>query len=67
MLRDTIHQLNWIEQNNHAVISNGPFYLENYSPESRTISIKAYQDNTYPFEQNHWSHLEKLKFQKFPK
>ena len=50
--------INWIEQHNHAVISNGPFYVENYSPESRTISIKAHQDNKYPFEQDHWSYLE---------
>ena len=52
--------IDWIEKSNHAVISNGPFYVENYSPESRTISIKAHQDSTYPFEQNHWSHLEEI-------
>ncbi|KRO31486.1 MAG: ABC transporter substrate-binding protein, partial [Nitrosopumilus sp. BACL13 MAG-120910-bin56] len=33
--------IKWIEENNHAVISNGPFYLESYSPESRTIIVKA--------------------------
>ena len=59
--------INWIEQNNHAVISNGPFYVENYSPESRTISIKAYQDSTYPFEQNHWSHLEETEIPEISK
>ena len=59
--------IDWIEHNNHAVISNGPFYLENYSPESRTISIKAYQDNTYPFERNHWSNLEEIEIPEISK
>ena len=52
--------IDWIEKTNHAVISNGPFFVENYSPESRTISVKAHQDSTYPFEQNHWSYLEEI-------
>ena len=59
--------IQWIEQNNHAVISNGPFYVENYSPESRTISIKAYQDSTYPFEQNYWSYLEEIEIPEISK
>ena len=29
--------LRWIDENNHAVISNGPFYLDRYSPDSRMI------------------------------
>ena len=33
--------IKWIEENNHAVISNGPFQLESYRPESRTITVKA--------------------------
>ena len=31
----------WIDENNHAVISNGPFYLDRYSPDSRTIVIRS--------------------------
>ena len=56
--------IDWIKSKNHAVISNGPFYLENYSPESRTISIKAYQDKTYPFEYGHWSNFETIEIPK---
>ena len=33
--------IKWIDENNHAIISNGPFQLESYRPESRTITVKA--------------------------
>ena len=56
--------IDWIEDKNHAVISNGPFYLENYSPESRTITIKSHQDKTYPFEYGHWSDFETIEIPK---
>jgi len=48
----------WIEEKNHAVISNGPFYLDNYSPEARTITIHAFDDESYPFSVGHWSKFE---------
>ena len=54
--------INWIEKKNHAVISNGPFYLETYSPESRTIQVKAFEDNSYPFEIGTWSKFESIQF-----
>ncbi len=54
--------IDWIENNNHAVISNGPFYLERYSPESRTISINAFADESYPFDAGFWADFEGAKF-----
>ncbi len=54
----------WIEKNNHAVISNGPFFLDGYSPESRTIMVKAYADESYPFRAGHWSEFENTQFPK---
>ena len=51
--------IKWIEANDHAVISNGPFYLESYSPESRTIKVKAFEDDSYPFKKGAWSVFEK--------
>ena len=51
----------WISRYNHAVISNGPFYLESYSPESRTITASAFTDSTYPFEAGHWSDFESVR------
>jgi len=56
--------IKWIDEYNHAVISNGPFYLKSYSPESRTITIKAFADESYPFESGHWQEFEKIKFPK---
>lgn len=56
--------INWIDQNNHAVISNGPFYLDNYSPESRTITINSFDSHEYPFESGKWEKFEQVKFPK---
>ena len=52
--------IKWIETNKHAVISNGPFYLESYSPESRTIKVNAFEDDSYPFKKGEWSKFEKV-------
>ena len=56
--------ISWISQKNHAVISNGPFYLENYSPEARTMTINAFDDPTYPFEVGHWNDFANVKLSK---
>ena len=57
----------WIEENNHAVISNGPFYLDSYSPESRTITVLAFEDESYPYRAGSWSEFEKTEFPKITK
>lgn len=54
----------WVKAHNHAVISNGPFYLSAYSPESRTIIVNAFDDETYPFKLGDWSEFEKTEFPK---
>lgn len=56
--------ISWIEQKNHAIISNGPFYLDNYSPEARTITTMAFDDLTYPFEAGHWKEFSDVKLSK---
>lgn len=53
--------IKWIEAHNHAVISNGPFHLESYSPESRTIKVKTFEDDSYPFKKGEWASFEKVK------
>ena len=53
--------IKWITNHNHAVISNGPFYLNSYNPSGRTITIKTFRDQSYPFEQGHWSSFENPK------
>ena len=54
--------IKWIETHNHAVISNGPFYLESYSPESRIIKLNAFDDNSYPFKKGEWAKFENAEF-----
>jgi peptide/nickel transport system substrate-binding protein len=56
--------ISWIGKKNHAVISNGPFYMENYSPEARTITIRAFDDPTYPFKAGHWHEFTNVKLSK---
>ena len=55
--------IEWIEQNNHAVVSNGPFYLDRYSPDSRTIVIRSF-DIGYPLESGKWKEFENVKYPK---
>ena len=54
--------IEWIQKNQHAVISNGPFYLESYSPESRTIKVSAFEDSTYPYKKGEWNTFENAEF-----
>jgi peptide/nickel transport system substrate-binding protein len=54
--------MKWINENNHAVISNGPFYLDRYSPDSRMIVIKSFDYGNYLFEQGKWNQFEDVKF-----
>jgi peptide/nickel transport system substrate-binding protein len=57
----------WITKNNHAIISNGPYYLGAYSPESRTITVSSFEDESYPFKVGHWSDFENTAFPKITK
>ncbi|MGY5148089.1 MAG: ABC transporter substrate-binding protein [Candidatus Nitrosopumilus sp. bin_7KS] len=54
--------IDWIKNKQHAVISNGPFYLESYSPESRTIKVTSFDNDSYPFKKGEWSIFEKAEF-----
>ena len=54
--------IDWIEQYGHAVISNGPFYLQGYSPDSRSITIKSFDSSGYPLEQGMWKDFEYADF-----
>ena len=54
--------IEWIENKNHAIISNGPYYLESYTPESRTIIVNAYEDDSYPFAAGKWKEFQKTDY-----
>ncbi|MDE1727501.1 MAG: ABC transporter substrate-binding protein, partial [Thaumarchaeota archaeon] len=59
--------ISWIDKHNNAMISNGPFYLDNYLPEARTISIKSFDDPTYPFGAGYWKKFEQVQLPKIEK
>ncbi|WP_420545004.1 ABC transporter substrate-binding protein [Nitrosopumilus sp.] len=54
--------IEWIENKNHAIISNGPYYLESYTPESRTITVNAFEDDSYPFAAGKWKEFQKTDY-----
>jgi len=54
--------VNWIDRYGHAVISNGPFYLQGYSPDSRSITIKSFDSSGYPLAQGIWKDFEHAEF-----
>jgi peptide/nickel transport system substrate-binding protein len=45
----------WIEEHRNAVISNGAFYFDSYNVAGKVITIKAFKDESYPFEVGHFS------------
>ncbi|HET9805702.1 MAG TPA: ABC transporter substrate-binding protein [Nitrososphaeraceae archaeon] len=53
--------IKWIEKHNHALISNGAFYLDRYNPSGRTIDLKLFDDSSYPFKAGYWSKFEQPK------
>lgn len=47
--------IKWIADHHHAVISNGPFYLDSFNAEGQTATLKAFRDDSYPFAPDYWS------------
>jgi peptide/nickel transport system substrate-binding protein len=47
--------ISWIQSHRHAVIGNGPFYLDTYNPSAGIITLGAFRDPSYPFPQAYWS------------
>lgn len=45
----------WMAERGHAVVSNGPFYLEAHG--EQTAGLSAFRDDSYPFVQGMWSQL----------
>ncbi len=56
--------VDWIDKYEHAIISNGPFYLDGYSPDSRSITIKSFDSIEYPLKQGMWNKFEQVEFPK---
>ncbi|ABU82377.1 ABC transporter substrate-binding protein [Ignicoccus hospitalis] len=54
----------FIEKHGHAVIGNGPLYLDRYYPSSDSAVLKAFRNPNYPFSAKNFSYLayENVKF-----
>jgi len=46
--------IEWITDKSHLVISDGPFYLENFDAAGDSLVMKAFEDPTYPFAPGKW-------------
>jgi peptide/nickel transport system substrate-binding protein len=40
----------WFDEKDHLVISQGPFYLEQFDPPAQFAELKAFRDPSYPFK-----------------
>ena len=40
----------WFDEKEHLVISNGPFYLEQFDPPAQFAELLAFRDPSYPFK-----------------
>jgi peptide/nickel transport system substrate-binding protein len=40
----------WFDEKDHLVISNGPFYLEQFESTANFAELDAFRDPTYPFK-----------------
>ncbi|HJT10583.1 MAG TPA: ABC transporter substrate-binding protein [Candidatus Nitrosotalea sp.] len=59
--------MSWIDKHGNAMISNGPFYLDSYLPEASKISLKSFNDVTYPFGVGYWKKFEQVQLPKIEK
>jgi peptide/nickel transport system substrate-binding protein len=44
----------WYLEHRHMVISDGPYYLNQFDAAANFAEMKAYRDSTYPFEEGDW-------------
>lgn len=59
--------ISWIDLHGNAMVSNGPFYLDSYLPEARTISLRSFDDPTYPLGSGHWKEFENVEIPRIEK
>lgn len=52
--------LDFIAKYGHAVISNGPFYIDKYLPAELHLELRAFRDPKYPFTSDYW--IKKLPY-----
>ena len=47
--------MDWFEQHNNMVISNGPYFMTRYDPPAQFAELQAFRESTYPFKPGDWS------------
>ena len=47
--------IQWINEHRHAVIGNGPYYLDEFNPSGGVVTLKAFRDDTYPIKTGQYS------------
>lgn len=50
--------IQWINLHQNAVIGNGPYYLDSFNPAGGVISLKKFNDPTYPYRVGSFSPFE---------
>ena len=50
--------LEWFDEREHMVISNGPFLLSRYDPPAQFAELSAFREPNYPFRPGDWSYGE---------
>lgn len=46
--------ITWFDQNNHLVVSNGPFWLKRFDAPAQSAELEAFRSPTYPFKPGDW-------------
>lgn len=59
--------IKWIGKHGNAMISNGPFYIDSYLPEARSITLRSFDDPTYPFGPGYWGKFENVQLPRLEK
>ncbi|HIC87552.1 MAG TPA: hypothetical protein EYP03_04980, partial [Aquificae bacterium] len=60
MKKSATMALDFIAKYGHAVISNGPFYIDKYLPAELHLELRAFRDPRYPFTAEYW--IKKLPY-----
>ena len=46
----------WMSEHKHMYVSDGAFYMQTFSAEGGTTTLKAFRDDSYPFSSGTWSY-----------
>jgi peptide/nickel transport system substrate-binding protein len=50
--------IQWIDVHHNAEIGNGPYYLDSFNPSGGVITLKKFNDSTYPYKKGYFSKFE---------